>query len=382
MRTWLWLLLVSLMSVTAAGCRCGDGPTDEVVIYTSVDRVFSEPVLQQFEKQNPGMRLRMVFDTEETKSTGLLNRLVAEAATPRADVFWSGDPVRAQVLVRRGLVSPYLPETAADIPADFRADDGSWIGFSARARVLLVNTDQIATEADRPTSIQDLTDPRWRGRAAIANPAFGTTTMHMAALFSLWGSVEARDFLERLRANDVRLASSNGEVKRLVAAGEVAFGLTDTDDAAVAVREGAPVHVIYPDQSGLGTLLVPGAVVLIRGGPNAEGGRRLVEFLASREVERLLAFAPCAQVPLRADVETPTNVRLPDRFRAMPVDFDRLARVMEQIHPFLQDWAEGRTSTPPVVRASGPALARPAHDAGAASVDGGRPVSDAGDSAP
>jgi len=331
-------------SLVLPGCgTCGGG--EVVVVYTSVDRVFSEPVLQRFEKQS-GTRLRMVFDTEETKSTGLLNRIVAEAESPRADVFWSGDPVRAQVLVRRGAIEPYMPESAADIPADFRADDGSWIGFSARARVLLVNTD-LVTDGDEPSSIQDLVDPRWRGKAAMANPAFGTTTMHLAALFHLWGSERAGTFMQQLRDNDVVIASSNGEVKWLVSAGEVAFGLTDTDDAAVALREGAPVRVVYPDQDRLGTLLVPGAVVLIRGGPNPSGGRRLVDFLASREVERLLAFAPCAQVPLRPGIETPEEVSLPADFRAMPVSFDGLAEVMEQIHPYLQDWAEGRAATTP-----------------------------------
>lgn len=355
-----------LMVGASSGCqRCRSTSTSEVVVYTSVDRVFSEPVLQRFEKQS-GTRLRMVFDTEETKSTGLLNRIVAEANRPSADVFWSGDPVRAQLLVRRGLVEPYMPESASDIPPDFRDEGGSWIGFSARARVFLVNTEQIHEGAE-PSSILDLVDPRWRGRATIANPAFGTTTMHMAALFSLWGSQRTATFLRRLRENDVRIASSNGEVKRLVAAGEVAFGLTDTDDAAVAVREGAPVRVVYPDQDRLGTLLVPGAVVLIRDGPNPEGGRRLVEFLASREVERILAFAPCAQVPLRTGIETPEDVRLPADFRAMPVSFDRLAEVMEKIHPYLQDWAEDRAAArPPEVTPSG---REPVGDGGPVSFD-------------
>ncbi len=156
-----------------------------VVVYTSVDQVFSEPVLRAFERQS-GVRVRAVFDTEETKSTGVLNRLIAEAKNPQADVFWSGDPVRPFVLVKRGLVEPYVSAQAAGLPAAFKAPDGTWTGIAARARVLLVNR-TLVRDAERPSSIRDLADPRFKGRAAIANPLFGTTTMHVAALFSVWG---------------------------------------------------------------------------------------------------------------------------------------------------------------------------------------------------
>src|SRR5262245_56960033 len=65
----------------------------EVVVYTSVDQPFSQPVFEAFEKQS-GIKVRAVYDTEETKSTGVVNRLIAEANSPQADVFWSNDPVR------------------------------------------------------------------------------------------------------------------------------------------------------------------------------------------------------------------------------------------------------------------------------------------------
>src|SRR3546814_20918546 len=92
--------------------------------------------------------------------------------------------------------------------------------------------------------------------------------MHAAALFATLGEDEASRFFEALKANDVRIAGSNGEVRRLVVAGEVTFGLTDTDDAYEAVQDGAPVAIVYPDRQGMGTLVIPTSVVLIRGGPN------------------------------------------------------------------------------------------------------------------
>lgn len=332
-RTGLVLLLACATAALLGSC----GPRiNEVVVYTSVDQVFSEPIFRAFERET-GITVRAVFDTEETKSTGVLNRLIAEAERPRADVFWSGDPVRPFLLTRRGLVEPYVSPAAAGLPAGLRAADGTWTGFAARARVLLVNKDRVPA-GEMPRSIRELASPRWRGRTTIANPLFGTTTMHVAALFAAWGEEEAKSFLGDLEANGVRIASSNGEVKRLVVAGEVAFGLTDTDDANEALKEGAPVEVVYPDQEGLGTLVMPTSVVLLRGGPHPDSGRRLVDYLLSAEVERRMAEA-AAHMPLRAGVPTPANVRRVSHLRAMEVDYARVAAEMERIQPWLRSWA-------------------------------------------
>ena len=321
--------------LVAAALGCGGGECD-VVAYTSVDQVFSDPVFREIEEET-GMRVCAVFDTEETKSTGVLNRILAEEDHPQADVFWSGDPVRPFLLVKRGLVEPYLSPEAAGLPPGLRAKDGSWTGTAARARVLLVNRGLVPA-AERPRSIRDLADPRFAGRAAIANPLFGTTTMHVAALFARWGDVEARAFLDALKANRVRIASSNGEVKRLVVAGEVAFGLTDTDDANEALKEGADVEVVYPDAEGLGTLVMPTAVVLLAKGPHPDAGRRLVDFLLSADTERRMAAA-AAHMPLRAGVETPPGVKRVADIRAMAVDYARVAAEMERIQPWLRQWS-------------------------------------------
>lgn len=325
----LWTIALCEVAV---GCRSG---VREVVVYTSIDQVFSEPILREYERRS-GVRVRAVFDTEETKSTGVLNRIVAEARSPQADVFWSGDPVRPFVLVRKGLVEPYRPAVAEAVPAAYRGTDGTWTGGAARARLLLVNR-KLVSAAEAPRSVRDLADPRWKGRAAIANPVFGTTTMHVAALAVAWGDAGLQDFLRRLKENEIRVASSNGEVKRLVASGEVAVGLADTDDAAEALKDGAPVDVVYPDQDGMGTLVMPTAVVLLKG-PRAAEGRGLVDYLLSPDAEaRLVAAA--SHHPLRPDVVAPEGVPRVGSFRAMAVDYGRVAEAMERLQPWLREWA-------------------------------------------
>src|SRR5258708_33914620 len=86
---------------------CGTKRQDAVTIYVSEDRVFSEPILKDFEKET-GIRVRAVYDTEEAKSTGVMNRLLAEKSNPQADVYWATEPVRADVRRQQGLSDPFM----------------------------------------------------------------------------------------------------------------------------------------------------------------------------------------------------------------------------------------------------------------------------------
>src|SRR5215203_3218946 len=83
-------LSITLMLISCGGQQ--NKSANEVTIYVSTDRVFSEPILQAYE-QKTGVKVNAVYDTEETKSTGLANRLLAEKNNPQADVFWSNEPV-------------------------------------------------------------------------------------------------------------------------------------------------------------------------------------------------------------------------------------------------------------------------------------------------
>ena len=141
----LWLVTVNL------------SVAEEVVIYTSLDQVFSEPVLQAFEKET-GIRVKAVYDVEASKTTGLVNRLIAERPNPRADVFWNSEVGRTLVLKDKGVLTPYVSPSAADIPDQFKDAEGYWTGFGARARVLIYNKD-LVPEDRLPVSIFDLTDP-------------------------------------------------------------------------------------------------------------------------------------------------------------------------------------------------------------------------------
>ena len=323
-----------ILATLTAACQRS---SPEVVVYTSEDQVFSEPVLRDFERTS-GIKVRAVYDTEETKSTGVALRIVAERDRPQADVFWANEPLRTVMLQQQGLLEAYHSPGAEGIPVRYRDPDGHWTGFAARARVIVYNTSEVKA-GEAPSSVRDLVDPRWKGRAGLANPLFGTTTTQVAALVALWGEPAARKFLDGIKANGVKLVTSNGEAKDLVASGELAWAFTDTDDASEAVEQHKPVAVVYPDQTGIGTLVMPNAVALARGAPHSEPGKKLIDYLLSRQVEEKLAKSTAAQMPLRPDVPVPPNVKPVSTIKDMAVTYSSLGKTIDRILPYLRQWS-------------------------------------------
>jgi iron(III) transport system substrate-binding protein len=282
------LLVFSILAAILLAAGCSSGSSDgEVVVYTSVDQPFSEPILEEFEKET-GIDVRPVYDTEATKTIGLTSRLRAEQGRPQADVFWSSEIAQTMGLAREGIFASYNSPKARELPESFKDRESRWTAMGYRARVLIVNTELMAP-ADFPSSIFDLVNGAVPGdRTAIADPLFGTTATHAAALYSVLGPARAREYYEALKESGVRIVDGNSVVRDMVASGESLFGLTDTDDAEIAQNAGDPVKVIFPDQDGLGTLLIPNTVALVDGGPNSKNGRALVDFLVSKKVERML----------------------------------------------------------------------------------------------
>jgi len=325
-------IVVACALLGMCGCRAPE-PTQNagrtVTVYVSTDRVFSEPILREYERRS-GVKVHAAYDTEETKSTGLANRLLAERARPQADVFWSNEPVRTLVLKSRSVLAPYRSPSAAGIPAALIDPDGYWTGFSARIRVIAYNTRTVRPE-DAPQSIFDLADPKWKGQVAMADPRFGSTSFHVAALYALAGDDRMDDFFRRLKANDVRIVDGNSVVRDLVARGDVKAGLTDTDDVNVAIKNGQPVGMVLPDRNGLGVPVMPNMVSLIANAPHPEEARKLIDYLLSADVERQLAQSEAVQIPLHAGVPGPKNIPAIETFKPMMLDYAQAAGRVEDV---------------------------------------------------
>ncbi|MBF0479034.1 MAG: extracellular solute-binding protein [Candidatus Omnitrophica bacterium] len=316
---------------------CSPQPKNEVIIYTSLDQVYSEPILQDFEKKT-GIKVRAVYDVESTKTTGLVNRLIAEKSHPQADVFWNSEIARTLVLKNQKILTPYFSDNAREIPQQFKDREGYWTGFSVRARVLIYNK-QLLKETDLPQSIFELTQPKWKGKVTLAYPLFGTTSAQAASLFASMGDEAAEKFFRDLKSNNVIIVDGNTTSRDMVQNGTAPIGFTDSDDAHVALMNQKPVGIIYPDQGSdqIGTFVYPNTVSLIKNAPHPDNGKKLIDYLLSKDVESKLAFADCAQIPLRDDVKKPDSIRSYQHIKSMSINYKAVADKIEHTNKILQE---------------------------------------------
>lgn len=331
-------VLIGIMLI--AGCT---KPSERVVVYCAQDREFAEGLFADFESTSR-LKLASKFDTEANKSVGIAVELEAEAGRPRADVHWNNEILATIRLARKGVYEPYESPNAANYPEWTRSKDRTWQAFAARARVLIINT-ELVREDERPRSLLDLTDPRWRGKIAIAKPLFGTTATQAACLFEVLGSDSARAFYRGLKANEVQVVAGNKQAAVGVAQGRYAIGLTDTDDALIELNAGKPVAIIFPDRNGhprhprLGVLFIPNTVAVVKGSPNPQGARQLVDFLLRSETEARLAEGGGFQIPLNPAVRAklPSQLLVPNQVHTMTVDFEKAADMWDEVQAFLRD---------------------------------------------
>jgi iron(III) transport system substrate-binding protein len=334
---WFATILVALIFVSAG---CMDPNDNELVVYSALDREFSLPIMGDLAEE---MTLTILpkFDVESNKTVGLVTTIISEASRPRCDVFWNNEILHTIRLQELGLLETYRSIESQRFPNSFVSASNQWHGFAARARVLIVNTDLIPDLAERPSSVLDLADPKWKSKCAMARPLFGTTATHAAVLFSTMGEAQAKSFFQDVATN-AAIEGGNKQVAQKVANGQYAFGITDTDDAIIEIEDGRPVVIVFPDQQPkqTGALLIPNTLCIIKNGPNTIRAKKFVDRLLASDIETRLAKGPSGQIPLAEDVELKSRVEPESELKIMEVDFhaaakawDRVKAEMEELFP-------------------------------------------------
>lgn len=267
-------------------------PDTALVVYCAHDAVYAEEVLQEFTRQT-GIRVQPRFDTEATKSLGLVNLIRQERRHPRCDVFWNNELLGTVELQREGLLEPYRGTGWQRIPERHRDADGHWVGFGARLRVWIVNKRDVPADEESLQSMLELET----SRGAMALPMFGTTLTHYTVLHRVWGPQRLQEWHHEMRRRGLRELPGNAVVKDVVASGQCDFGWTDTDDAFVALDSGAEVDVAPIRVAGQ-TIAIPNTAAIVKGTRKLSEAQRLVDFLASAETELQLARSRARQIPL------------------------------------------------------------------------------------
>jgi iron(III) transport system substrate-binding protein len=255
----------------------------QVVWYTTlIVNQAVRPLAKAFEEKYPGIEVR--YSRADSGPTALKILNEARAARLQADVFDGNATVPP--LVRAGLVAAYLPPTAARYPRELKDPNGHWICTNLYFLTPGINTSLIPRE-EAPRTLQDLLNPKWRGRIAWSNnPTAGAGTF-IGTVLRRMGADGGLAYLRALAKQQiVSVDATSRAVLDQVITGEYAMALDIFNHHAVlSAAKGAPV-----DWLKLEPIAAPIQVAsLLKDAPHPNAGKLLLDFLTSEEGQRIFA---------------------------------------------------------------------------------------------
>ena len=284
-----------------------------LVIYAGRSESLVAPVIKQF-KDATGIDVQVKYGG----SSAVAATLQEEGENSPADLFWSQEPGALAAL------SPMFRQLPSDItgavPEWAAASDGTWVGITARARVLVYAAD--IEDHEVPGSIEELTDPRWKGRVAWAPPSSSLRVM-VTAMRKMWGEEKTHEWLKDMLTNDVKVYPKNTAIVDAVGRGEVDVGLVNHyylhrfiaehgDDFGARnqfLKDGGPASLV----------MVAGAGI-VKTGANPENAELFTRFLLSQVAQQYFA-ATVYEYPLVEGVKTHRLLPPIDTLNGPDIDF-------------------------------------------------------------
>lgn len=204
-------------AVTSAAAATTVKPSGTITLYSGRSESLVAPLIERFQKDT-GITVNVKY----AGTTELASLLLEEGNASPADVFFSQDGGALGAVSKQ---FDALPESVlGKVDAPYRAENGTWVATSARARVIAYNTG--LDQSSLPNSYADLTDPKWRGKIGWAptNASFHT---FVTLLREMKGEAAAEQWLKDMTANGVRTYPGNAQIVSAVASGEIQLGLVN-----------------------------------------------------------------------------------------------------------------------------------------------------------
>lgn len=269
--------------VLAANVTMANADT-ELTVYTALESDQLKMYAENFNKDNPDIKLNWVRD-----STGIVTaKLLAEKANSRADVVWGLAGTSLLLLANEGMLEPYEPKGADKLTKGFRdaATPPTWTGMNAWVASICYNTIEAKKlNLPKPTSWKDLHDPIYKGHLIMPNPgSSGTGFLDVSSWLQLFGEDGGWAYMDGLHTNISRYTHSGSAPCKLAAAGEIPIGISYAYRAAKLKNKGAPLDVIVPTE-GVGWELEAGGIM--KGTDKLEAAKKLMDWSVTLQANEM-----------------------------------------------------------------------------------------------
>lgn len=257
----------------------------KLTLYSGRSESLVQPIIDEFEKVS-GIDVEVKYGS----TSELAALLLEEGDRSPADVYFAQDAGGLGAVAAAGLLADLPEDILGKVDPKYRADNGQWVGVSARARVIVYNTD-LVPEAEVPNSVHDLTNPEWNGKVGWA-PTNASFQSFVTAMRLLEGEDATREWLDAMKANGVREYGNNRDIVQAVANGEIELGLVNHYYLWGFIKdqgEGFKARNHYTAANDPGTLVNVAGVGILASSKNQDAALALVEFLLSEQAQHYFA---------------------------------------------------------------------------------------------
>ena len=252
----------------------------KVVIYGSLESDSIDTVSKAFQKKT-GIEV----EYWRASATKVMDRAVSEyrAGKPAFDIILTNDNPM-QLMLKEGIFAKYDSPSAKEFPKD--AIDPN-LGPRYRNVIvgILYNKSQISP-ADAPKSLEDLVNPKYKGKLVMPDPTqHTTTTQWVASLHKVMGQEKADKYIRDLAAMKPILVESFLPAAERVSTGETPIAITYVKYAFIFGQKGAPLeHVRLPKMMGDGHYLTLGNKA-----PHPNAGKTFIDYFLGQESMAMIA---------------------------------------------------------------------------------------------
>ena len=300
----LWAGLVAGAGPARAQTANQPAVNNEVTIYCSAVAEWCEKMRQSFEQKSGIKTLMTVKSAGET-----LAQLKAEAANPRADIWWAGGGDQHLQAAELGLTQEYRSPMLAKLHpwALKQAEQAQWrtVGIYAGTLGIVWNTEQLAKRnLPAPKCWADLLKPDYKDEVQLANAqSSGTSYTFIATLVQLMGEEPAFAYLKTLHRSVNQYPRSGAAPMQNVARGESTIAITWMFAAVAEAEAGFPVTNI------------------IKGTKNPDNAKRFYDYALTPEAQATGATAKSYQIPSNVEAPLPPKTPLLNEVKLIPYDF-------------------------------------------------------------
>lgn len=279
------LLASPVKAATEAELYAAAKKEGEVVWYTGlIQNLLVRPMVSAFEAKYPGIKVTIAGGISSDLTLKILEE--AKAGVYKADL---NTPARFLELDKAGLVAVYHPENAKKLPAAIKDPNGKWTSILNYYFTTAVNT-ELVKEADIPKKIEDLLDPKWKGKMAwVASLGAASGPGFAEAIRIRMGVEKGNAFLKKFaEQNIIKVPSNQRVVLDQVIAGQYPIGLLMFHHHAhISADKGAPVKYLPLDP----ILQTSEVIILLKNAPHPNAAKLLLEFILSPDGAKIISDA-------------------------------------------------------------------------------------------